>query len=70
MIAAADVVFSEPTVDLISIDRRSAEKEAECLERARVLAAQFLEKVSGTNDFVWKSQDSITAAPALDSQKR
>lgn len=52
---------SDYYVDLISIDRRSKEKEAECLERARVLAAQFVEKVSGTEDFMWKPQDSNLA---------
>ena len=55
-------------MDLISIDRRIPEKEAECKERARVLAAQFVEKVSGTDDFMWKPQDST--APALDGQTR
>uniref|UniRef100_A0A8D0CGN2 ATP-binding cassette sub-family G member 8 n=1 Tax=Scleropages formosus TaxID=113540 RepID=A0A8D0CGN2_SCLFO len=45
-------------VDLISIDRRSPESEAQCLERARMLAAQFKEAVKGTEDFMWKSQTS------------
>uniref|UniRef100_A0A096M1P3 ATP-binding cassette sub-family G member 8 n=1 Tax=Poecilia formosa TaxID=48698 RepID=A0A096M1P3_POEFO len=31
-------------VDLISIDRRSPEREAECLERSRLLSEQFKEK--------------------------
>ncbi|KAM9476927.1 ATP-binding cassette sub-family G member 8 [Clarias gariepinus] len=44
-------------VDLISIDRRSQEKEAECLERTRILAAQFAEKVKDTDDFMWKSEE-------------
>uniref|UniRef100_A0A8D0D4I9 ATP-binding cassette sub-family G member 8 n=1 Tax=Sander lucioperca TaxID=283035 RepID=A0A8D0D4I9_SANLU len=35
-------------VDLISIDRRSPEREAECLERSRVLAEQLMEKVRDT----------------------
>ncbi|XP_046886079.1 ATP-binding cassette sub-family G member 8 [Hypomesus transpacificus] len=47
-------------VDLISIDRRSPEKEAECLERAGVLATQFVEKVKGTEDFMWKAPESST----------
>ncbi|CAN9499623.1 unnamed protein product [Ophioblennius macclurei] len=41
-------------VDLISIDRRSPEQEALCLERARVLAEQFMEKVQDTDDHMWK----------------
>ncbi|XP_053731966.1 ATP-binding cassette sub-family G member 8 isoform X1 [Synchiropus splendidus] len=41
-------------VDLISVDRRSPEQEAECLERARVLAEQFREKVRDTDDHMWK----------------
>uniref|UniRef100_A0AAY4CSP9 ATP-binding cassette sub-family G member 8 n=1 Tax=Denticeps clupeoides TaxID=299321 RepID=A0AAY4CSP9_9TELE len=44
-------------VDLISIDRRSPQKEAECLERAQALAAQFEEKVRGTEDFMWMSSE-------------
>ncbi|XP_019108478.2 ATP-binding cassette sub-family G member 8 [Larimichthys crocea] len=41
-------------VDLISIDRRSLEQEAECLERATVLAGKFMEKVRDTEDHMWK----------------
>uniref|UniRef100_UPI0037E70C59 ATP-binding cassette sub-family G member 8 n=1 Tax=Semicossyphus pulcher TaxID=241346 RepID=UPI0037E70C59 len=41
-------------VDLISIDRRSPEREAECLERSTVLALQFMEKVRDTDDHMWK----------------
>ncbi|XP_041803958.1 ATP-binding cassette sub-family G member 8 [Chelmon rostratus] len=41
-------------VDLISIDRRSLDREAECLERALVLAEQFMEKVRDTEDHMWK----------------
>uniref|UniRef100_H2TE58 ATP-binding cassette sub-family G member 8 n=1 Tax=Takifugu rubripes TaxID=31033 RepID=H2TE58_TAKRU len=41
-------------VDLISIDRRSRDREAECLERASVLANRFLESVQHTEDHVWK----------------
>ncbi|XP_026166012.1 ATP-binding cassette sub-family G member 8 isoform X3 [Mastacembelus armatus] len=48
-------------VDLISIDRRSAEQEAECLERARVLAEQFMEKVQDTDDHMWKPAGTNTA---------
>ncbi|XP_048858708.1 ATP-binding cassette sub-family G member 8 isoform X1 [Brienomyrus brachyistius] len=48
-------------VDLISIDRRSPEREVECLERARVLAAQFVEKVKGTTDFMWKGEEANAA---------
>ncbi|XP_058507538.1 ATP-binding cassette sub-family G member 8 [Solea solea] len=48
-------------VDLISIDRRSPEKEAECLERARVLSARFMEKVRDTNDYMWKPAVTNTA---------
>lgn len=40
-------------VDLISIDRRSAELEAECSQRARVLAEHFKEKVKDTDDHMW-----------------
>uniref|UniRef100_A0A8C2INB8 ATP-binding cassette sub-family G member 8 n=1 Tax=Cyprinus carpio TaxID=7962 RepID=A0A8C2INB8_CYPCA len=55
---------SDYYVDLISIDRRSPEKEAQCLEKARMLAAQFVEKVKNTEDFMWKSEDC--GSPALD----
>uniref|UniRef100_A0A3P9JL79 ATP-binding cassette sub-family G member 8 n=1 Tax=Oryzias latipes TaxID=8090 RepID=A0A3P9JL79_ORYLA len=48
-------------VDLISIDRRSPEKEAECLERARLLSEQFAEKVRDTEDHMWKSAEASTA---------
>ncbi|XP_062257106.1 ATP-binding cassette sub-family G member 8 isoform X1 [Platichthys flesus] len=41
-------------VDLISIDRRSAEREAECLERARLLSELFMGKVRDTHDHMWK----------------
>ncbi|KAM6956216.1 ATP-binding cassette sub-family G member 8 [Aplochiton taeniatus] len=51
-------------VDLISIDRRSPEREAECLERARVLSEQFMDQVRDTKDFMWKSAESV---PALES---
>lgn len=55
-------------MDLISIDRRSPEKEAECLEKARALADQFVEKVKNTEDFMWKSEDC--GPPALDTPQR
>uniref|UniRef100_A0AAY4CU53 ATP-binding cassette sub-family G member 8 n=1 Tax=Denticeps clupeoides TaxID=299321 RepID=A0AAY4CU53_9TELE len=48
-------------VDLISIDRRSPQKEAECLERAQALAAQFEEKVRGTEDFMWMSSETMSS---------
>uniref|UniRef100_G3P948 ATP-binding cassette sub-family G member 8 n=1 Tax=Gasterosteus aculeatus aculeatus TaxID=481459 RepID=G3P948_GASAC len=41
-------------VDLISIDRRSPEREAECLERSAVLAERFMESVRDTDDHMWK----------------
>ncbi|XP_041107361.1 ATP-binding cassette sub-family G member 8 isoform X2 [Polyodon spathula] len=50
-------------VDLISIDRHSKEKEAECLERARNLADLFWDRVKGTEDFIWKPAES--SSPAL-----
>ncbi|XP_028844961.1 ATP-binding cassette sub-family G member 8 [Denticeps clupeoides] len=53
-------------VDLISIDRRSPQKEAECLERAQALAAQFEEKVRGTEDFMWMSSE----LPALTCRQK
>ncbi|XP_076831244.1 ATP-binding cassette sub-family G member 8 [Brachyhypopomus gauderio] len=56
---------SDYYVDLISVDRRSPEKEAVCLERARVLAAQFVAKVKNTEDFMWKSEERD--GPALES---
>ncbi|XP_051231379.1 ATP-binding cassette sub-family G member 8 [Dicentrarchus labrax] len=48
-------------VDLISVDRRSLEQEAECLERATVLAEQFMEKVRDTDDHMWKPAATDTA---------
>lgn len=58
-------LFLSDAVDLISIDRRSSEKEAECLERTRVLAVQFSEKVKDTDDFMWKSEEPDV--PVLDN---
>lgn len=54
-------------VDLISIDRRSPEKEAECLQRARVLAEQFKEKVKDTDDHMWKPDQSSTSSSQADN---
>lgn len=51
------------TVDLISIDRRSRDREAECLERAAVLAKRFLESVQDTADYVWKPPDRSPPEP-------
>ncbi|XP_061915035.1 ATP-binding cassette sub-family G member 8 isoform X2 [Entelurus aequoreus] len=47
-------------VDLISVDRRSPEQEAECLERAGVLAQHFMDKVRDTDDHMWKSSTCPT----------
>ncbi|XP_037535473.1 ATP-binding cassette sub-family G member 8 [Nematolebias whitei] len=41
-------------VDLISIDRRNPEREAERLEQVRLLSEQFKEKVRDTTDHMWK----------------
>ncbi|XP_019715991.1 ATP-binding cassette sub-family G member 8 isoform X2 [Hippocampus comes] len=46
-------------VDLISIDRRSPEQEAQCLERVRVLAEQFSEKVRDTDDHMWNGGTGV-----------
>ncbi|XP_047458533.1 ATP-binding cassette sub-family G member 8 isoform X1 [Mugil cephalus] len=54
-------------VDLISIDRRSPEREAECLERARLLSAQFMEKVRDSDDHMWKPAGSSAALTQADS---
>ncbi|KAI4892052.1 hypothetical protein NFI96_022360 [Prochilodus magdalenae] len=56
---------SDYYVDLISIDRRSLEREAACLELSRTLAANFQEKVKNTDDFMWKGEEHH--APALES---
>ncbi|KAJ4949587.1 hypothetical protein JOQ06_021097 [Pogonophryne albipinna] len=47
-------------VDLISIDRRSPEREAEGLERSTVLAERFMDKVRDTEDHMWKSDGANT----------
>ncbi|MBN3294206.1 ABCG8 protein, partial [Polypterus senegalus] len=41
-------------VDLISIDRRSRDQEAQCEQRARELTVQFWDKVKDTDDFIWR----------------
>lgn len=53
-------------VDLISIDRRSAELETECLQRARVLAEQFKEKVKDTDDHMWIPDRSCASSTQAD----
>uniref|UniRef100_A0A671Y9N8 ATP-binding cassette sub-family G member 8 n=1 Tax=Sparus aurata TaxID=8175 RepID=A0A671Y9N8_SPAAU len=52
-------------VDLISIDRRSLDREAECLQRATLLSEQFMEKVRDTEDHMWKPAvtDTATESP-------
>ncbi|TDH01473.1 hypothetical protein EPR50_G00180540 [Perca flavescens] len=57
-------------VDLISIDRRSPEREAECLERSRVLAEQLMEKVRDTGDHMWKSAGTHTALTQTESPQQ
>ncbi|XP_030626303.1 ATP-binding cassette sub-family G member 8 isoform X2 [Chanos chanos] len=52
-------------VDLISIDRRSPEKEAKCLEMTTRLAEEFKARVMGKKDFMWTSED--TQVPALEN---
>ncbi|GAA6231592.1 ATP-binding cassette sub-family G member 8 [Lates japonicus] len=54
-------------VDLISIDRRNPEQEAECLERARVLSEWFMEKVRDTDDHMWKPAGTNTAPTQTES---
>ncbi|KAF7662502.1 hypothetical protein LDENG_00234800 [Lucifuga dentata] len=54
-------------VDLINIDRRSPEQEAQCLERARILSEQFMENVQDTEDHMWKPARSSTASTHTDS---
>ncbi|KAM6916609.1 ATP-binding cassette sub-family G member 8 [Xenentodon cancila] len=55
-------------VDLISIDRRSPEREAECLERARLLAERFKEKVRDTDDHMWKPVETNATQPDISQQ--
>ncbi|KAM8947213.1 ATP-binding cassette sub-family G member 8 [Pelodytes ibericus] len=49
--------YSNPAdfyVDLTSIDKRTKEQEAECLERTKSLAQIFWENVKDSSDFLWK----------------
>ncbi|KAM4729706.1 ATP-binding cassette sub-family G member 8 [Anableps anableps] len=55
-------------VDLISIDRRSPELEAECLERSRLLSEQFKEKVKDSDDHMWKPAE--TSAALIESSQQ
>ncbi|KAL2773858.1 ATP-binding cassette sub-family G member 8 isoform 1, partial [Daubentonia madagascariensis] len=51
--------YSNPAdfyVDLTSIDRRSREQEVATREKAWSLAALFLEKIHGLDDFLWKAE--------------
>ncbi|XP_039995896.1 ATP-binding cassette sub-family G member 8 [Xiphias gladius] len=57
-------------VDLISIDRRSPEQEADCLERARVLAEHFMERVRDTEDHMWKPAGTNTAPTQTESPQQ
>lgn len=55
-------------VDLISIDRRSLDREAECLQRATVLAENFMEKVRDSEDHMWKPAG--TDMPTIESPQQ
>ncbi|XP_031728381.1 ATP-binding cassette sub-family G member 8 [Anarrhichthys ocellatus] len=57
-------------VDLISIDRRSPEREAECLERSTVLAERFMEKVRDTNTHMWKPAGTNTEPTQTESPQQ
>lgn len=57
-------------VDLISIDRRSPEREAECLDKARVLSEHFMEKVRDTDDHMWKPAGTNAALTPADSAQQ
>uniref|UniRef100_A0A3P8RXG6 ATP-binding cassette sub-family G member 8 n=1 Tax=Amphiprion percula TaxID=161767 RepID=A0A3P8RXG6_AMPPE len=57
-------------VDLISIDRRSPEREAECLDKARVLSEHFMEKVRDTDDHMWKPAGTNAALTQADSPQQ
>lgn len=51
--------YSNPAdfyVDLTSIDRHSKEREVATMKKAQSLAALFLEKVQGFDDFLWKAE--------------
>ncbi|XP_068089112.1 ATP-binding cassette sub-family G member 8 isoform X2 [Hyperolius riggenbachi] len=59
--------YSNPAdfyVDLTNIDRRTKEKERECLERTSSLAEIFWEKVKDVDDFLWKDQDGNKGLPS------
>ncbi|KAM9364979.1 ATP-binding cassette sub-family G member 8 [Pholidichthys leucotaenia] len=57
-------------VDLISIDRRSPEREAACLERATHLAEQFMENVRDSDDHMWKPAGTSAAITHTDSPQQ
>ncbi|XP_019947025.2 ATP-binding cassette sub-family G member 8 [Paralichthys olivaceus] len=57
-------------VDLISIDRRSPDREAECLERARTLSEHFMGKVRDTHDHMWKPAGTNAAPTHTESPQR
>ncbi|KAA8583595.1 hypothetical protein FQN60_014803 [Etheostoma spectabile] len=61
LLSSGSAVYCGAALDLISIDRRSPEQEAKCLERSRVLAEQLMEKVRDTGDHMWKSAGTNTA---------
>ncbi|KAG2467510.1 ABCG8 protein, partial [Polypterus senegalus] len=57
-------------VDLISIDRRSRDQEAQCEQRARELTVQFWDKVKDTDDFIWRPAEINGADSASTSDTR
>ncbi|XP_037663118.1 ATP-binding cassette sub-family G member 8 isoform X2 [Choloepus didactylus] len=63
--------YSNPAdfyVDLTSIDRRSREREVATREKALALAALFLEKVRGYDDFLWRRDTKdLGAGPGAES---
>ncbi|XP_063297536.1 ATP-binding cassette sub-family G member 8 [Pelobates fuscus] len=67
--------YSNPAdfyVDLTSIDKRTKEQEAECLERTRFLAQTFWDKVKDSKDFLWKvsseeNKDSAASETCVNS---
>lgn len=65
--------FSNPAdfyVDLTSIDRRNKEMEIRCLEKTRMLAALFLDKVKDTEDFIWRVSENNTLPPSTSEMSR
>uniref|UniRef100_A0A8C4T279 ATP-binding cassette sub-family G member 8 n=1 Tax=Erpetoichthys calabaricus TaxID=27687 RepID=A0A8C4T279_ERPCA len=61
-------------VDLISIDRRSREQEAQCEQRVRELTVQFWDKVKDTDDFIWRpteinGEDSASTSDTSSTSK-